>query len=419
MKREHIATILNFIGILLMIAVILIMIPFCVPKAFGFRIYGVLTGSMTPTYQVGGVIYVSETDPEDIQIGDAVTFSMGTDTESVMTHRVVDITDGYFLTKGDANNAVDAEPVSYDRVIGKVRYYIPKAAKVAEFVNSKMGVCVLFMVFASAFILWIIADMLVPSKKKKHKPCNRRKVVQWLGVALLIGSALNLGIIFYRYHEATKEFADLQERIFGDVSEQEVLSDTDTLDLTEADRKIIAGIIALKEENPDVVGWLVFDNKEISYPIMQGEDNAYYLNHLFSGEENSSGSIFMEASNASDFQDCHTLIYGHNMKNQSMFGSLKKYKTQDYYDENRYFSIYTTETVYRYQIFAYYDISMNGFVYQNKFEADDAFASFIEEILTHSYRNTGICPKNTDKIVTLSTCSTEGNRFVVHGVRMQ
>ena len=102
-----------------MITVILIMVPLTVPKAFGVRIYGVLTGSMAPAYSIGGVVYVMEEDPQNITVGDVITFTMGSNTEYVMTHRVAKIVDGNFITKGDANNAVDPEPVSFDRLIGK------------------------------------------------------------------------------------------------------------------------------------------------------------------------------------------------------------------------------------------------------------------------------------------------------------
>ena len=100
-----------------------------------------------------------------------------------------------------------------------------------------------------------------------------------------------------------------------------------------------------------------------------------------------------------------------------MFGSLKNYKTKDHYKGNEYFTIYTLDKIYRYQIFAYYDISMYGDVYNNQFGPDDYFQMFIDNMVKRSYYDTGVRPVKTDKIITLSTCSTTGNRFVVNAVR--
>ena len=423
-----------------MITVILIMVPLTVPKAFGVRIYGVLTGSMTPAYSVGGVVYVMEENPLEIQVGDVITYSLGSNTEYVMTHRVIEIVDGNFITKGDANNTADPEPVSPQRVIGKVVYFLPGMAGVAEFVNSVTGRSIFIMLFALSFILWVIADMIYPSERKVKKADNELqnkekirskgrksgRLWQFLGIVLMAGAIGYLAYVYLGYHESESEYAGLEQEIFGKKEEitQTLVSDgqeetqQQAAAFSKEDKQIVEGIAKLHEENADVIGWIRFDNMDISYPIMQGSDNDFYLNHTYSGEENSSGSIFMEASNSSDFEDSHTIIYGHNMKNRSMFGSLKDYKEKDHYQNNTYFSIYTLNDVYRYQIFAYYDISMYGDVYNNQFGADDYFQSFIDSMVSRSYYDTGIEPDKNDKIITLSTCSTEGNRFVVNAVRV-
>lgn len=422
-----------------MITVILIMVPLTVPKVFGVRIYGVLTGSMAPAYSVGGVVYVMEENPQDIAVGDVITFTMGSNTEYVMTHRVTDIADGNFITKGDANNAVDPEPVSFDRLIGRTVFYLPGMSGVAEFVNSKTGRYVFIMLFALAFICWVVADMICPSDKKtkksnatagKQQPKKKRPGfgLQLAGGVLIVGALIYIVSILWGYRESENEYADLEQEVFGVMEEtpaevteevpQETVAEEEEATLSEEDRSILAGIQKLHEENAEVIGWIKFDNMDISYPVMQAKDNDYYLYHTYSGEENSAGSIFMEASNLPDFSDYHTIVYGHNMKNGSMFGSLKNYKTKDHYKGNEYFTVYTLDSVYRYQIFAYYDISMYGDVYNNQFGPDDYFQMFIDKMVKRSYYDTGVQPQKTDRILTLSTCSTKGNRFVVNAVRM-
>lgn len=446
-----------------MLVVIVVMVPLTLPKFFGYDIYAVLTGSMTPAYSVGSVIYVRECEAEEVSVGDVITYQLGTATDNVMTHRVVEIDNeaGTFITKGDANDAVDAEPVLFNRLIGKVTFCLPYMANVSAFVNTVTGKAITFIAFALAFILWILADMIAPKSKKKSgksqksvteagsaetvssgaadtaKPKKRKKAdpVLWairlLGLALVIGSGAYLCSVFMEYNAGENEYEELQQLVFSQVGQNAADTTTDVnisvggtevaevSGPSEADLQIMQAIGALKEENDEVIGWITFDNMELSYPIMQGEDNDYYLTHTFSGETNSAGSIFMEAANTPNFEDCHTIIYGHNMKNLSMFGQLKKYKTEEFYEAHQYFTIYTEDHVYRYQIFAYYDIVETGDVYMIGFLPDEEFQEFINQMLRRSYYDTDVEVTAQDKVITLSTCSTEGNRFVVNAKRIE
>ena len=107
----------------------------------------------------------------------------------------------------------------------------------------------------------------------------------------------------------------------------------------------------LKEANPDVTGWIYFDNiEQIDYPILYSGDDETYLHTDLYGNASKSGCIFMEGNNVPDFNDCHTILYGHNMKNGSMFGSLKQYKNDGFYEKNAYFTVFTEDAAYRYQI---------------------------------------------------------------------
>lgn len=412
-----------------MLIVIAVMIPLTIPKIFGYNVYAVLTGSMTPAYSVGSVIFVQKCSSEEIAVGDVITFRLGTGTDNVMTHRVVEIDReaGTFLTKGDANDAVDSEPVRFERLIGKVVFGIPGIARLSEFLNTTAGKAVTFIAFALAFCLWILADLLAP-KRKKIK-VQGQTIILLLGSALVIGSGAYLVNIMLEYHKGTKEYDALQQKVFVQEEENDSRQEAPSTEAdtgktespvpSEADLQVMQAISTLKEDNEEVIGWITFDNMKLSYPIMQGKDNEYYLNHTFSGEVNSAGSIFMEAANAADFEDMHTIIYGHNMKNLSMFGQLKKYKTEEFYDEHQYFTIYTEEHVYRYQIFAYYDIAETGDVYMVGFGPDEEYKTFINKMLRRSYYDTGVKVSEQDKVITLSTCSTEGNRFVLNAKRIE
>ena len=175
----------------------------------------------------------------------------------------------------------------------------------------------------------------------------------------------------------------------------------------------------LRQENGDIIGWILFEhNDNISYPVLYSGDNETYLRTDIYGNHTTAGCIFMEGACTPDFEDYHTIIYGHNMKNLSMFGSLRNYKNDGYYNGHQYFMIYTDDMAYRYQIFAYYDIPETDDVYQVGFGSDDTYQAFLNEMKRHSYHDTGITVTKEDKVITLSTCSMDGYRFVVHGVRV-
>ena len=175
----------------------------------------------------------------------------------------------------------------------------------------------------------------------------------------------------------------------------------------------------LQEINPDIIGWILFDKlDQISYPVLYSGDDEKYLRTDIYGNQTIAGCIFMEGMNTPDFWDYHTILYGHNMKNLSMFGSLKKYKTEDFYKDHQFFTIYTMEMAYRYQIFAYYDVPETDEVYTVGFAPDETFQKFIDKMKQKSYDDTGVNVTKDDHIMTLSTCSTTGKRFVVHAVRI-
>ena len=164
--KKTLARILSMTGAVFMILLILICIPFTLPKLFGMQLYEVKTESMEPEYPVGSVVYVKQTDPEDVVVGDVITYTLGTDTELVMTHRVINIREKEqsFITKGDANAVEDAEPVSFSRLVGKPICCIKGIAAISNFINSASGVKVIVILFVLVLAMWLFADWLQKSK---------------------------------------------------------------------------------------------------------------------------------------------------------------------------------------------------------------------------------------------------------------
>lgn len=172
----------------------------------------------------------------------------------------------------------------------------------------------------------------------------------------------------------------------------------------------------LLAQNSDVVGWVFNQNGVINYPILQGEENSYYLNRLLDGRTNVNGSIFMESVNKGDFSDRNTIIYGHSMKNGTMFGTLLRYRNQSYYNAYPEFYIYTPQLKYRVDIFAAYESDTDDAVY-NLFRKDAEFEDFISYAYGKSKIESDVDVQITDRIVTFSTCaySYEDARFIVCG----
>jgi len=108
----------------------------------------------------------------------------------------------------------------------------------------------------------------------------------------------------------------------------------------------------LEALNPDVRGWLTIDGTHIDYPLVQGEFDYEYLNKDVYGKYVLSGSIFMSTTNAKDFSDPYTLVYGHHLDNGSMFGDIDKYMDEDFFDKNTTGTLYTTDSTYRIDLFA-------------------------------------------------------------------
>jgi sortase B len=248
---------------------------------------------------------------------------------------------------------------------------------------------------------------------------KKRSAVTWItlvvGLVLIAVSGLNFYRLYKDYHDSNKLYDDMEEKyvLVPEMTQQQEKGEEPWYGMASVD------LTGVQTENADVIGWIFFENEDISYPILYSGDDDSYLHTALDGTPATAGCIFMEGANTPDFEDSHTIIYGHNMHNLSMFGKLKYYKEQeDYYEDHMYFQIAAEGVIYRYQIFAYEDVSVDSFVYEVPFAPNADFASFIAKINDASDRNTGVAVTEDDKIITLSTCSSDHDRFVVHALRV-
>ena len=166
--------------------------------------------------------------------------------------------------------------------------------------------------------------------------------------------------------------------------------------------------------NPDIAGWLKIPDTPIDYPLLQPDDNQYYLKHTYDDIYSDFGSIFIDSYCTMD--DQNTVIYGHNTRNDSMFGSLKKYKDSDYFNKHPYVYILYGDTETQYEIVAALTVEITDPAYNFKFYNDKLEEQWINDIYGRAECNKpGLKFNGKEKFVTLSTCTsrTKTERFVI------
>lgn len=179
----------------------------------------------------------------------------------------------------------------------------------------------------------------------------------------------------------------------------------------------------LWQVNPDVYAWITVPGTEIDYPILQhASDNSYYLMHNIDGSYGYPGCIYTENLNSKDFTDNNTVIYGHNMKNGSMFAQLHKFEDPDFFNENREVLIYLPDEVLHYTIFAAHIYDDRHLLYSFDFSDPDVYEKYLESVFNVRDMNANIDKDMTvtkdDQIITLVTCigSQPNNRLLVQAV---
>lgn len=161
----------------------------------------------------------------------------------------------------------------------------------------------------------------------------------------------------------------------------------------------------LSAMNPDYAVWIYAPGTQIDYPVVHGEDNDFYLRRLFDGKRNSAGTLFIDYRNLPLFQDPNTLIYGHHMRNDSMFGTLTDYETQAYFEAHPYLLILHENEICLVELFAGYTTSDQDHCYDIAISDDEDMRLFLDTALEKSDFVSGVCPETSDRLLTLSTCA--------------
>ncbi len=256
---------------------------------------------------------------------------------------------------------------------------------------------------------------------------RRNRIIPAVLVVIFVVSLGNLVRQLWIYRQAESEYQALDE--YMEVVSEETVREAETQTGEEKTQqetdtvyypRLQVDYDALASVNTEFAGVIYIPVLDIKYPMAQTDDNSKYLHTTFEGTVNSSGCIFLDTSASSDFSDWNTFVFGHNMKNGTMFGSLKQFlKNETLCDQDPYIYIYQKDQVLVYRIFAYYTIPVQDDVYDD-FVGDDGYDAYVADAREHSLYQ----PKEDDTIIdwnsrpnllTLSTCYATGHvkNFVV------
>ena len=239
---------------------------------------------------------------------------------------------------------------------------------------------------------------------------KNKRVYYTLIVVFSLIIVASLAVITLKLWPEKEDFNDFKEKTSNVSSEQEL-----------PDNPIDFG--SLLEQSPNVCGYIKVDGTAVDYPVMRSSDEQkedYYLDHDWLGKSKMAGSIYMQKYNAGDFSNPCTVLYGHNMLNGSMFGTLKKFRNGDFFKENRNITVYTPGHILTYEIFSAFVYDDRHILYSFNFSKSDEYQSFLNQVTSPKSLvkqiNPDVVPTTEDKIIVLSTCtSVDTERYLVVG----
>lgn len=248
---------------------------------------------------------------------------------------------------------------------------------------------------------------------KKH---NNKKtlivlsIIRIVFLILLIISTFNI----IKWYINNKQNERIQEKVSEAISTENIANEYGS------DSNYKIDFNKLKEINKDTIGWLKVNGTNIEYTVVRGNDNSYYLNHNYEKKENSAGWIFADYKNKLDGTDKNIVIYGHNMRDDSMFGSLKNILKEEWYnnEENFVINFVTEKEEQKYQVFSVYKIKNEDYYIDAEFKNNE-FEKFVNTLKNRSIKDFNLEISADDNILTLSTCANNNKyRVVLHAKRI-
>lgn len=238
-----------------------------------------------------------------------------------------------------------------------------------------------------------------------------RKIINIILVAIIIVCLSIIGYKYYNYNKDDKlnsEIQDLQP-VINEASDSDNNSsgENDGQDQSkDGDYVNSANEEELKSINSDYKMWIQIENTNINYPVVQSSDNDYYLKHNFRKESNISGTVFVESANDID-NDKNIILYGHNMRNGTMFNNITNYKEESFFNEDNKISIIMNNTLYEYEVFSVYVKNVSEVNLAIGFANEDEFINYAYNEADESLYKKDVDFSAEDNLITLVTCSYE------------
>ncbi len=243
-------------------------------------------------------------------------------------------------------------------------------------------------------------------KKRETKKKNyfTFTLIQLILVIIMIYSGTKIYKWYIDNNKNTKLIEGLKESVIVDE-----FSNEDTIDFK-----------SLKEKNSDTVAWIKVEGTDIDYPVVQTNNNDYYLNHSFDKSVNGAGWVFADYKNKFDGTDKNIVIYGHNRRDGSMFSSLKNILKSEWYnnENNRYIELFTEQENLKYEVLSVYQTEKEDYYIKTDF-SESEFDRFLLTIKNRSLKNFNVDANENDSILTLSTCANDNKyRVVLHAKKI-
>ena len=252
-----------------------------------------------------------------------------------------------------------------------------------------------------------------------------RKTVYILLIIIAVLSCIYIAKYSYDFYISKKQSNLLNEVTISEQTNFAVENNLQESTVESVKSERILKLEELKNQNDDIIGWVEIENTDINYPVLQAEDNDFYMNHNYKGEFSTAGAIFLDKDYNWNIPSSNLLIYGHNMKNSTMFQNLLKYNSVDFYNEHPIIRFTTLQEDTEYEIIGafyskvYFKNDTNSFKYYKFVNAQNAdeYNAYIQNVKKASLYDTGIDANYEEQLITLSTCSyhTADGRFVVVG----
>lgn len=259
-------------------------------------------------------------------------------------------------------------------------------------------------------------------QKNKHSNRNIWKIVYVLLVISCL-ACIAVMLVYLKKDEEEQLAAQQQKEQLEEQFVEEVVTPEQTIPEL---AQLPVDFEGLQEVNPEIYAWLEVPGTNINYPVLQHEgDQGYYLTRDIYGKSNQAGSIYTEDYNNKDFKDYHTVIYGHNMKNGSMFHNVRYFAEKEYFDTHSELYIYMPGKILQYEIVACYEYDDRHLLGMFDFDDEAAYAEYLEEIMNprsmYAMIREGVELTTEDKLLTLSTCiaNKPNNRRLLQAVLVE